>query len=215
MKQMLFITIVSCILFFNACNLTTLYPIFKIKDIVFNQQLLGHWKLSNSQKDSDLTEIERVTSSVLNDLPNDSLQKIAGKGYLITTKDKQQNIITRHLAFLVKIGKYQYMDYYPLETDEEKKYDDFYKVHYIRIHSFSRIDFKTDQSFELKQFDLKFIQQQIDTRQISVRHELQPYLPVEYIITASTEELQAYITKYADDPHVYTEQTSSYYIKVN
>lgn len=215
MKKICFIIIMVCSAFFNACNITTLYPIFTEKDIVFSQQLLGTWKFNNSQKDSDLTEIERVSSTVLNELSS-SLQKIGGKGYLITKRDPRQNVITRHLAFLVKIGKYQYLDYYPLETAEEKKYNDFFKVHYIRMHRFYRIILKTDQSFELKQFDQDFIQRLIDTRQISLRHELQPYLSSgEYIITASTEELQAYIAKYADDPYVYTKESSSYYIKLH
>jgi len=212
MKKVFLIIIVACIELCNSCTITTLYPIFKETDILLNSNLLGYWKFNNI-KDSDFTEIEKVPSFIVNDLPN-SLQKITGKGYLITRIDQQHNVITRHLAFLLQIGKYQYLDYYPLETDEEKNYYDFYKVHYIKMHTFYRIDFTTNRSFELKQFDEEYIHRLIDTKQINIRYEWQPYLTPLYIITASTEELQAYINKYADDPKAYSKESLTEYIKL-
>ena len=170
MKKVFSIIITVCVAFCNSCTITTLYPIFKENDIIFSTKLLGYWKFDKNSKDSDYIEIEKVPTSILNELP-DSLQKLAGNGYLITRTDQQHNIITRHLAFLLDIGKYHYLDYYPLETDEEKNYYDFYKVHYIRMHTFYRINFITDKTFELKQFDEDYIHRLIDAKQIRVRYE--------------------------------------------
>lgn len=197
----------------SSCNLTTLYPIFTEKNIISDNRLLGSWRLNKSPKDTDIIVISKVPPVEINRLPV-LLKKIAGKGYLIVSKDRRQNVITRHLAFLVKIGRYHYLDYYPLETDEELAYFDFFKVHYIKMHSFYRVSFKNDQAFEIKPFDEGYIHRLIDNNHIRIRYEWQPYLTTRYIITASTEELQAYLAKYADDPNAYTQESIISYAKL-
>ncbi len=83
------------------------------------------------------------------------------------------------------------------------------------MHSFYRVDFMNDKSFSLRQYDEAFIHRLIDTKKINLRYEVQPYLTPQYIITASTADLKAFITKYADEPQAYGNGSESRYIKLH
>jgi hypothetical protein len=197
----------------SGCDFTTLYPIFTEKDIRFNEQLLGFWKISNREKNDEYLEIERISPSSLTSFP-ESLQKISSQGYLITRRDKKLNIISRHVAFLAAIGGYKYLDNYPLETEEEKGYFNFYKNHYVKMHSLYRIDMTNNGQFELREFDSDFIENLINTKQIRIRHSTQPLLTNLYIITSPTTELQSYLIKYAGNPKAYAKESITEYIRL-
>jgi hypothetical protein len=199
---------------FSGCDFTTLYPIFTVKDIRFREQLLGFWKISNKENIEEYLEIEKISPSSLTSFP-ESLQKISGQGYLVTRRDIKLTIISRHIAFLARIGSYTYLDNYPLETEEEKGYFNFYKNHYVKMHSIYRIDMTNNDKFELREFDSDFIENLIDTKKIRIRHSTQPLLTNIYIITSPTMELQSYLIKYAGNPKAYAKESITEYVKLH
>ncbi len=192
--------------FFLSGCLFTLYPIFTEKDVVYTQQLLGSWKFMTNENKVERMDITKINESDVKQLTG-SIKNIAHKGYLITNKNEQEIIVGNHLVFLVKIGKYHYLDYYPLEIPEDKKHPEFFRMHYMKMHIFYRIDFKSSKILELKRFDDAFLKQLIEKKQIRIRLEERPYrLPA--VITASTEELQQYILKYSNVQEAYTKESS-------
>ncbi len=206
------VSILMSSFFLSGC-LFTLYPIFTEKDVVYSQQLLGSWKYRINVKEVMYMNISKINESGIKKLPG-SIKTIAHKGYLITDKDEDGIILGNYLVFLVKIGKYHFLDYYPLETTEHKKHPEFIKMHYAKMHFFYRINFKNSRSFEIKRFDEGYLKQLIEKKQISIQYEERAYrLPD--VITAPTEELQQYILKYSNVKDAYTKESSFICTKIN
>jgi hypothetical protein len=186
--------------------LSTLHPLFTEKELVFDNRLLGRWKVGDG---TDIAIFEKGTPASFNQLP-EALRKLSNKGYLVTIQD--DNIVVKYYAFLTSLGKQLYIDYYPCENVQQVRYDGFYKQHLVKMHSFYRIRFNDDQSFETSQFDEDFLKKLIDNKQIRIKYEVR--FDGNYVITAPTEELQQYVLKYGDDPEAYYKENNSVYRKL-
>jgi hypothetical protein len=81
------------------------------------------------------------------------------------------------------------------------------------MHSFYRIRFHNDRSFETSQFNEDFLKRLIDKKQIRIKYEVR--FDGNYVITAPTEELQQYVLKYGDEPEAYYKESSATYKKIN
>lgn len=186
--------------------LSTLHPLFTKKDLVFDPRLVGRWKAGD---DNDTVVFERGTPANFDQLP-EALRKLSHKGYLVTVGD--ENNVAKYYAFLTSLGQQRYIDYYPCENAHQARYDDFYKQHLVKMHSFHRIRFNDDQSFETSQFDEEFLKQLIDKKQIRIKYEVR--YDGKYVITAPTEELQQYVLKYGDVPAAYYKDGNAVYRKI-
>jgi len=186
--------------------LSTLHPLFTEKELVFDTRLLGRWQAGDG---NDIATFEQGTPANFDQLP-EAMRKLSNKGYLVTIKD--DNTVAKYYAFLTSLGKQLYIDYYPCENAKQSKYDDFYKQHLVKMHSFYRIRFNDDQSFETSQFDEDFLKQLIDKKQIRIKYEVR--WDGNYIITASTSELQQYVLKYGDVPDAYYKESNAVYKKL-
>ena len=206
MKKIYSLAAIALLLGLTGC-LSTVYPIFTEKDVVFDPKIIGKWR-HESSSDGGFVEITQATNQDFNEMP--SLRKLAGKTYMIRYTDSENGIEAAYFGFLVKLGDKFYMDYYPAETPLGKEYDGFYKSHFTKMHTCYSIRFvKDNNSFVLKQFDEKFLQQLIENKKIRIRHETRE--DGSFIITAPTEELQQYILKYNDVPEAYySDNTSTY-----
>ena len=206
------IILVSALLFtilmFSSC-LTTLHPIFTEKDLVFDPRLYGNW--SNEEGGSTVNYRLARTSEVKSLSP--SLQGNASKIYMLEEWDDKGNLKSKQYAFMVKLGKYYFMDFYPAGLKEGNNADKFFAAHYIPMHSIYRIKFKTDRSFEIQQLDAGYLETLIKNKKIRIRHEVTE--DGGYVITAPTEELQKYIVKYSDIPEAYSKDNTESYSRMN
>jgi hypothetical protein len=204
-KHLIIVAILVLITAVSGC-LSTLHPLFTDKDLVFDARLLGAWKTGNGD---EAIVFEKGNPQLFSELP-EALQKISGNAYLVTKQKDGQ--VKRYHAFLCRIGKELYLDYFPAETERQKKYDEFYKSHFIKMHSFYRVRFKDNNSFEIGQFDEQYLRDLIDKKQVRIQYEVR--LDGSYLITAPTEELQQYVTKYGDDEAAYNSSTKTTYNKI-
>ncbi|MES1218858.1 MAG: hypothetical protein ABUT20_25355 [Bacteroidota bacterium] len=195
------------LLLLNGC-LTTLHPIFTEKDLVAGNQLSGSWEKA---KDGSVTTFRKVTKNELLQF-SQTLQLNGDKIYKAVIKEKDE-AESFYYVFLVKLGKYYYLDYYPADTKDSSQSDAFFKAHYIPMHSIYRIDFGADGQFELKQLDGGYLEKLIKNKQIHIQHTTLD--DGGYFITAPTEELQQYLIKYSDVPEAYDNSNSSEYKKLN
>lgn len=200
--------IVATIVMVTALSgcLSTLHALFTEKDLVFDPRLLGRWKAGDG---NDVATFERGTAASFNQLP-ETLRKLANNAYLVTMSDDKT--VARYYAFLTKLGTELYLDYYPCENVEQLRYDAFYKQHLVKMHSFYRIRFNDDRSFETSQFDEDFLKKLIDNKQIRIKYEVR--FDGTYVITAPTEELQQYVLKYGDVPDAYYKESNAIYTKL-
>jgi len=200
MKKVTILLVFTFLIICLSSCLKTLHPIFTVKDIVYEQKLLGTWKAKASNDDLAFAVITNLSSDNSIELP-EKIVAIKQKGYLILYKNQNGEIIDQFIAFLARIGEHLYFDYYPADKKEDRKLDEFWREHFIKMHTSFRVEIANDGSFELSQFDESYLTDLIDKKKIRISHETDPDDNV--VITASTSALQRYIIKYGDDPSAY------------
>lgn len=201
MKRVIYtISIFFLFLLVSSC-LSTLYPIFHTKDVVFDESLLGYWKCSGFDEKIKFMEFKRIPADRRSELLGE-VRLISDKGYLLQRVDSLGEIIAEDFVFLAKIGTNYYLDFYPAEMTSQKKVDKNYKDHFIKVHKSYKYDLKDKNRFEISRFDKEFLDKLISSNKINIRHEVLD--GNNNVITASTDELQKFIIQYSNDPHFFT-----------
>jgi hypothetical protein len=200
MKKIALATAFALLLIFLSSCLTTLHPIFTEKDLVYDPKLIGTWK-TDSTGNKRRAVITNLSTEGSIDLPG-NVSSIKQKGYLISYQDENGTTSERYIAFLARIGKHLYFDYYPADKKEDRKIDEFFGVHFVKMHTSYRVKISNDGSFELSQLDEGYITTLIEEKKIRISHETDADDNIT-LITASTKELQQYLLKYGDEPSAY------------
>jgi hypothetical protein len=200
------------IIFLSGC-LTTLHPIFTEKDIVYDSKLIGTWKMleEGEKGPSVITEkgqaiITNLATEATVELPG-NISALKQKGYLISYVDND-GMAERYIAFLARIGKHLYFDYYPADKKGDRKLDEFFGAHFVKMHTSYRVEISKDGSFELSQLDGSYVKSLIDEKKIRINHETDA--DDNAIITASTKELQQYLLKYGDETSAYRSEKTTF-----
>ena len=202
--SMILTSVVLCLV---GC-LTTLHPIFTAEDLMIDSRLFGNWEKA---KDKAKVTYRQPDTYEMNNLSAE-LQSRAGKIYMLDEKDERGNIKSTYYAFMIKLGKYYYMDYYPASEKERRSADNFFAAHYIPMHSIYRIEFKDNNSFNVQRLDGGYLEKLIKNKQIRIKHEVMEDGGI--LITAPTEELQQYLIKYSDVPEAYNNDNNDNYTKI-
>src|SRR6187200_3343865 len=199
MKKIAITTAFALLLIFLSSCLTTLHPIFTEKDLAYDPTLIGTWNTENEGKEGKVIINNLATENSV-DLPG-NISAIKQQGYFIIYQDKNGKVTDQYIAFLSRIGKHLYFDYFPADKKEDRKLDEFFGVHFVRMHTSFRVEILKDGSFELSQLDGSYVKSLIDEKKIRISHETDA--DDNTIITASTKELQQYLLKYGDEPSAY------------
>ena len=207
MKKISIIVGFAFLLIFLSSCLNTLHPIFTEKDLAYDPKLIGTWKTDSTGNKSRAVITNLSTESSI-DLPG-NISSIKQKGYLFSYQDENGTTSERYIAFLVRIGKHLYFDYYPADKKEDSKIDDFFGVHFVKMHTSYRVEILKDGSFELSQLDGDYIAKLIEEKKIHISHETDADDNI-MIITASTKELQQYLLKYGDEPSAYESNKTTF-----
>jgi hypothetical protein len=202
MKKIALITAFALLLIFLSSCLTTLHPIFTEKDLTYDPKLIGTWKTDNRR-----VVITNLATESSIELPGD-ISSIKQKGYLISYQREDGEITERNIAFLARIGKHLYFDYYPADKKEARKIDDFFETHFVKMHTSYRVEISKEGNYELSRLDEGFVTKLIDEKKIRISHETDA--DNNKVITASTKELQQYLLKYGDDPSAYRSDKTTF-----
>lgn len=198
MKKVSIILGFTFLLIFLSSCLNTLHPIFTEKDLAYDPNLIGTWNTEKSGTKERVVISNLATENSV-ELPG-NISTIKQKGYLITYHDEHGDT-KQYIAFLARIGKHLYFDYYPAAKKEDRKLDEFFGVHFVRMHTSFRVEIFKDGSFELSQLDGSYVKSLIDEKKIRISHETDA--DDNTVITASTKDLQQYLLKYGDEPSAY------------
>jgi len=199
MKKVSVILVFTFLLIFLSSCLRTLHPIFTVKDIVYESKLIGTWK-TESQGTKGSAVIKNLSSDNSIELP-EKIAAIKQKGYLVSYQDEDGKPTEQYVAFLARIGKHLYFDYFPAEKKSNKAGDEFFTAHFVKMHTSYRVDISKDGGFELSQLDESYVTRLIDEKKIRISYEKDA--DDNTVITASTAELQQYIIKYGDERGAY------------
>ena len=171
----------------NGCVVKSLHRFYQEKDVVYKESLLGSWL----DEDSTRWEIHPFVFSK-GFMKGDSTDN----SYLVELyeKDKAPQKFNAHLFTL---NGRMYFDFIPLRED---RYDDFLDIHLVATHSLALIDFGSHGEITIGWFNNEWLEDLFKENRVKISHEViegqTPDDNPEYILTASTEELQKFVEKY-------------------
>ncbi len=183
------IIITGGIIFLQACTIFSLHPLYEEDDLLEEPQLIGLWQ--------DTDEGDEYVS----------FEKLDDKKYLFRYMEQQgdkSNVddldTVSFEAGLLKVGDHYFIDLFPYYEGER---DEGYYLfrNFIPTHSFLKIEW-LDQRLILYIFEYDHMKKLFEQNRIRIKHEM---LDDFIVITASTQDLQKFISKYADDKEAFDE----------
>lgn len=190
MKKVIVYTFIAVMLAMTSCLVTSLHPFFKEKDINFDPVMTGRW----IDQDSCLWIIESnmVSESFMGPEHPDKTYKIS---YY-----EEPETAGRFIGTLFDINGIPYVDFYP-DPDEDHCVNELICWHHIPTHTLARVQYNSD-SILLYWFGEEWLNDLLEQNRIRIKHETVE-VSTDYprnVLTASTDELQKFIRKYANDP---------------
>lgn len=184
---LLVVLMIICIL--PGCVIS-IHPLFTKDDLVFDKRLLGTWSVT-SENETETWKFETGKQEMAPDVYENS--------YVLrhTTNGETKKFI----ANLTKLGDEFFLDLYPEDNMNTK--NDFFEYHFLPVHTFAKIRIY-DNKFELYFFNSDLLTKALQQNTIRLKHESLQYYEV---ITASTEELQQFVKKYAQRKDVFEKAT--------
>jgi hypothetical protein len=181
MKRMLSFALVAACGLLAGCVVTSVYPFFTDKDLVFEPALVGDWvDAGNTNKPSEYVRIEPV----------------GGKGYLATLFDtKETNSVEVHLF---RLNRQLFLD-----TCSTNRSLDF-----VPIHQVSKVT-QLGPVLETANLNYDWLSKLLEKNPRAVRHMVLRENPGDehgrIVLTAETWELQRFILEYLDHTNAWRE----------
>lgn len=192
MKTKIILTLALVLFILQGCVVKSIHPFYTSDDIIFKKELLGRW----SDTDSStwiIKQHQKSTGLFKPDQP-DAAYDIS----FITEKGNAQFI-----GHLFELNNQLYLDFYPSEISCG---NDMANFHMIGAHSIAKVNFSGGK-LTINWYNEEWLAGLFKQNKIRIAHESTPYDTYsdesdekQYILTASTSELQKFIIKYGNDP---------------
>ena len=176
----MFFSLGLCALLLGGCVVQSIHPLFNEKDYVAFP-LAGTW----TQKEGDKEQGVWFFAA-------------ADKTYKLTHTDEKGHKATFQVA-VGKIGANVFLDFSPDDPLPGSELNDFMVASLIPAHTFAKL-VKTNDALRLVAMDYEWLQQFLEINPKVIAHTSQGKRPV---LTASTEDLQKFVAKYANDDKVF------------
>jgi hypothetical protein len=177
----LFVAVAIFSVLLGGC-IPSLRPVYTEGDLVFEKALLGAWQPSDG-------------SSRWEFAPG------VGKSYRFTFTDKD-GVSSEFEAHLARFDDLTYLDLQP--TEKGITGNAFYKAYTLRLHTFLRVDQLDDSHLQLSSLDGSWL-----SKQLAEHPQLLPHEKVGegLMVTASPEQLQAFLKAHQDTPDAFSKAT--------
>ena len=180
----------------NIGWMASLNPIYNYDDIIYDPALIGTWEIGGWFM-PDTCEVA----------PYDE----TGKAYLITCFNGSDNV-GEFEAHLVKVGDYMFLDAfpYPKYTDEYDMAQDLA----VYTHFYILVD-QIEPDIIVRIMDETWLRNWLQENPESLKHDIlyaqdvepgQRYFSGPLLLTASTEDLQAFMVEHIDTEGAYSDQ---------
>jgi len=182
----------------------SLHPLYTRETITFEEKLLGTWV--NDAEESTMTwQFARLELSADEHLGGE-LRDQDQKGYQMSVSDKEGRRGS-FLACLVKLQDRLFLDIMPDrypsgEADSKGAKLAYNADFFLPVHTFLRVTSIGD-PLKIRLTNGDEFKKLLKAEPKTVKHEVVDDRP---ILTASTEELQAFMVKYADDNRLFTDE---------
>jgi hypothetical protein len=193
MKKISLLTLSVTLMLLNGCVVKSLHPFYTEKDVIFNEELLGQW----IDDDSTVWKIEQSASP--SGFLKGGFDHLLMDSYVIKFGEPE-SIFN---GTLFRLNDIYYLDFFPMMS--ELFDDEFYSYHLVPTHSLAKVEFLSGEMVKISWFNEAWLTELFEQNKIKIAHEkvnIEHETEV-YVLTASTRELQKFITKYGDDPDIY------------
>lgn len=181
-------------LFLSGCLVSSLHPFYKAKDRFFEPAMVGTW----IDGDSCIWTIEQstYTESFMGPERPDSSYRVT---YF---EDDQSKAELKGTLF--RLNGVSYVDFTPDKVDSHFT-SEMTGFHHIPVHTLARVQFDRD-SILIYWYGDEWLNRLFEENRIRIKHETIDAPDYDrHVLTASTDELQKFIKKFADDPRMVRE----------
>lgn len=198
-----FIAISIILLFFSSC-VPSLHPLYHGYDRIEVAELEGKW-ISDSKDIWEFTKVKDKPSYILR--YSEHLEE----------EHSPESSLAILEANIVKLGGYYFMDLYPGDNKSFDNLNDMLEIHLLAVHTFAKLEIIDGQLY-IYHMDPQWLEKLFKENKIRIKHEIivdkanvtspdnvfkSPMAYKNIILTASTNELQKFISKYANDENAY------------
>jgi hypothetical protein len=179
-------SIFYCAVLLLAGCLPSLHPLYNDKTLIFKEELIGKWM----GDDGVLWQFTRA----------------GDKEYELRIREDEKEV-GRFSAHLIEIKGLMFLDLFP-DNAPLKDLDDFYKIHFLRVHTFMKID-QINQNLQWQMIDYEKVENMLKDDPNVIKHEVVDDDRI--VLTASTEELQNFVIEHVDT--IFTDTSSAIRLK--
>ena len=183
----------------SSCILTSLFPLYKVSDLIRDDRIVGSWLTDEEDDPSYYWTFEWVdTAKTGSTWPGPDLWTNYKTGNTYKLIAKEDSMEQEFVAHLFKLDGTTYIDFYPVDIELEHG---FLGWHMVPVHNFCEIKIMAD-NLIFRWFDPDFFADLIEQNKIKISHIKKGS---DILITASTNELQKFVKKYGKETINYAE----------
>lgn len=189
-KHRIFIqsTILAIILLLSGCGIFSIHPLYQKEDLIVMNELIGTWQ---NEEDEEFVIIDTLED----------------RKYEFIMVDGQDSIGFE--MGLLKLNDYYFIDLFPSDDcsffagKDCEMWEIMFK-NYVPVHTFIKFDL-IDNQIVLTEFDNERLIELFSQNRIRLAHEMAGEDDDYVVITASTSDLQKFITRYSNDKDAFKE----------
>ena len=170
---------IACLFVWAAGCVSTLNPLYTERDLIFDPAIMGTWTDEDSK--------ETWAFSYSNE-----------KEYRLVYTDEEG----RQGEFKARLLRFEgntFLDISPVRPPLSQ--NDFYKSHFLALHTFVKVN-QSRPAVQISYLEPEFLKKTLAKDSSALRHEK---LGGEILITASTEELQAFLLEHLNTEGAFAE----------
>lgn len=193
-------------LLFSGCYLKSVHPLIPVTQAELLEGLEGRWEAEGERWTfaNDPRNFKNPDMSKFHDLGDGDI--LEEKYYMVLYEDINGED-SDTLFFLGTVGEFGGNYFLDLSIFElESRNSNFEDIHLFPVHTFSKIEIN-DGSLAISFFEDDWIKDLITSNRVRIKHERisseGPTDRDEILITASTKELQKFVTKYGNDDEAF------------
>lgn len=166
--------------------LPTLHPLYHPKDLLQIEGLTGNWVMNPTTAKSYKWHFEPNPDAK----DDDEMKNI----YFVNITSEKDSAV--YAGGILKLDNTYYLDLYLVDFESDLP---MIKDHLYPVHSVWKFDFKPDK-IEIYPFNSSWIRDMVKNNQFQIKHEK---TEKGLLITAATDELQAFVKKYGSDKRAF------------
>jgi hypothetical protein len=201
----------------QSCTIFSLNPLYHEEDLLEMPEVLGLWEDADEEK--TFVSFERLDDNkfifrYMEANKQTVVDLFSGKEETEVIAENMESLKEQTVSFeagILKVGDHYFIDLYPYYKyyEDDDRDEEYYLFrNFVPTHSFLKFEWENGQ-LVLYMFSYDRLQELFEQNRIRIRHQqFDDYI----VITASTDELQKFIRKYADDEKAFEDPEK--YVKI-